>query len=58
MNPGDDAGPLLPVIRVDLIDKTPPWLSLVFEAHLHLVLRLGVDRDRPEINSPLSRTLG
>ncbi len=58
MNPLDDPGPLLPIVGVDLIDKTPPRFTLILEADLHVVLGLGDDFDCPKINSPLSRMMG
>src|SRR5260370_22171402 len=54
MDSGSGAGPLLPVIRTDLIDEAELRFTRVFEIDEPVALGLGVDINYPEINSPLS----
>jgi hypothetical protein len=51
MDSRNDPGPLLPIIRIDLIDKAPLRLPLILEADMDVSLGLGFDLDDAEINS-------
>jgi hypothetical protein len=56
MDSRNDPGPLLPIIRIDLIDKAPLRLALILETDMDVSLGLGMDLDYAEISSPFPGT--
>jgi hypothetical protein len=56
MDSRNDPGPLLPIIRINLIDKAPVRPALILETDMDVFLGLGMDLDDAEISSSFPGT--
>ena len=56
MDSWNNPSPLLPIIRIDLIDKASLCLAVILETDMDVSLRLGMDLDDAEISSPFPGT--